>query len=173
MTVSLLSIANYRDLHAQTFIDRFLPSDLRVVSYNVYNTSIFSTSSTQPEKYARMMQALDPDIINLQEIYSRTGVEVAQLMDTILPLANGAKWHGHDGDDNAIVSRYSLSMLATNTVPEKDGTGIALVDLPNSHYATDLYVMNNHFTCCSVMNPPQPTDARLASRQAEADALAQ
>lgn len=54
-----------------TFIDRQLPSDLRVVSYNVYWDTIFpAISPVQAAKFERVINALKPDILHLQEIRS-------------------------------------------------------------------------------------------------------
>jgi len=53
------------------FIDRFLPTDLRLVTYNVWFDSIFpDQNSLQSEKFVRVIQALDPDILALQEVKS-------------------------------------------------------------------------------------------------------
>jgi endonuclease/exonuclease/phosphatase family metal-dependent hydrolase len=142
------------------------------VSYNVLFDTIFPTvSAAQAAKFARVVQALDPDVLNLQEI-NFSAISVVNLLNNIAPLPGGATWHAHIGGDNVIASRYPLSLQATNTNPPKDGTAIALVDLPDDRYPRDLYVMNNHFTCCSVTEPPELLDAREAARQHEADALA-
>jgi endonuclease/exonuclease/phosphatase family metal-dependent hydrolase len=152
-----------------TFIDRRHPGDLRVVSYNVYVNSIFN-QQTQGEKFARIVQALDPDVLNLQEVGSASGV-VGRL-NAILPLPGGATWYAHGSDDNVIASKYPLTLTALNTNPPKDGTAIALVDLPNDRFAADLYVMNNHLTCCNATDPPAPLDSHEVARQRQADALA-
>ena len=51
-----------------TFIDRYHPHDLRVVSFNVWLSNIVpSKHPAQAEKFVRIVNALDPDILNLQE----------------------------------------------------------------------------------------------------------
>jgi endonuclease/exonuclease/phosphatase family metal-dependent hydrolase len=155
-----------------TFLDRQRRIDLRVVSYNVLFETIFPEENmAQADKFERVVQALDPDVLNLQEIRTHSAADVVTLLNGIAPLPGGATWYAHQGDDNIIASKYPLSLTATNTVPPKDGTSIALVDLPDDRFDKDLYVMNNHFTCCTQMNPPVPLDANEASRQSQADAL--
>ena len=154
-----------------TFIDRKHDSDLRVVSYNILIDTIFpDVDLAQAEKFERVVQALDPEVLNLQEVL-RSASDVVTLLNDVAPLPLGATWYAHKSSDNVIASKYPLTLTATNTNPPKDGTAIALVDLPNDRYDKDLYVMNNHFTCCSDMNPPGPFDSREESRQREADAL--
>ena len=156
-----------------TFIDRQQATDLRVVSYNVLRDTIFpDVDAFQAVKFIRVVQALDPDVLNLQEIYSSySAADVVALLNGIAPLSGGATWFAHKGGDNVIASKYPLSLKATNTIPRKDGTALALVDLPDNRYEADLYVMNNHFTCCNSMEPPEPLEPRERSRQQEADAL--
>jgi endonuclease/exonuclease/phosphatase family metal-dependent hydrolase len=151
-----------------TFIDRGLPTDLRVMSYNVHEDSIFpNTSASQAAKFSRVIRALVPDVINLQEIYDHTSAEVAGLMNNLLPLGAGATWHAHQAFDNVIVSRFPLSLQRTNTIPASPRSiAVALVDLPNENYATDFYFMNNHFKCCGDVGGSEDAD-----RQRQADAL--
>lgn len=127
-----------------TFIDRQAPTDLRVVSYNVFNDTIFTdTNPVQAAKFARVMSALQPEIVNLQEIYNHSAAEVASLMDSILPLGGGATWNAYKSSDNVIVSKYPLTLQQANTSPANwRGIAIALVDLPNAQFATDFYFMN-------------------------------
>jgi endonuclease/exonuclease/phosphatase family metal-dependent hydrolase len=151
-----------------TFIDRALPTDLRIMSYNVHDDSVFpDTSASQAAKFSRVVQALVPDVINLQEIYSHTAADVAGLLNNLLPLGGGAMWHAHQGFDNVIASRFPLSLQRTNTSPVSPRSiAIALVDLPNSNFATDFYFMNNHFKCCGEVGGTED-----AERQRQADAL--
>jgi endonuclease/exonuclease/phosphatase family metal-dependent hydrolase len=156
-----------RESHAQTgtFIDRLDPSDLRVVSYNPYWDTIFpDVNPDQANKFARLVNALDPDVLCLQEI-SRSAAEVASLMDGIAPLAGGGSWQAHQGRNSVIVSKYPLSMTATATVPSGQyDLAMALVDLPDDRFTADFYVMNDHFKCCE-------GSTNDAKRQRQADAL--
>jgi len=155
-----------------TFIDRHAPDDLRVVSYNVLFETIFpAVNPIQATKFGRVVRALDPDGLNLQEIRDHSADDVVGLLNAIAPLDQSETWFAHQGDDNVIASKHPLSMTLTNTNPPKDGTAIALVDLPNEEFDADLYVINNYFTCCNTNVPPGPLDPNEQSRQWEADAI--
>ncbi|MEM8945722.1 MAG: endonuclease/exonuclease/phosphatase family protein [Planctomycetota bacterium] len=132
-----------------TFIDRYTPSDLRVVTYNPLFDTIFSeVSPTQAAKFERIVAALDPDILHLQEITASTRFTL-QLMNTIAPLNNGNGWYAHKGRNNVTLSKYPLSMTATNTLPSGGrDQAISLVDLPDDQFDADFYFMNNHYVCC-------------------------
>ena len=147
-----------------TFVDRFAPSDVRIVSYNIGNDSIFpSVDATLAAKFERVVNALDPDILNLQEIYNHSAADVVNLMNGIAPLSGGGSWQAQQGFDNVIVSRFPLTMKRTEPVPAGDReVAIALVDLPDAEYGVDFYVMNNHYKCCGSGDP---------QRQRQSDAL--
>jgi len=147
-----------------TFIDRELSTDLRVVSYNPLFDTIFpQIDPTQADKFERIVTALDPDILNLQEI-NRSAADVVELLNRIAPPASGS-WHAHQGRDNVIASKYPLSMTETNTSPAgQRGQAIALVDLPDEQFGADFYFMNNHYRCCG-------GESRDHSRQLQSDAI--
>jgi endonuclease/exonuclease/phosphatase family metal-dependent hydrolase len=147
----------------QSFVPREQPGDLRVVSYNVlWNTIFEDISPDGAAKFARVVRALDPDILAIQEIGATSwmrdedpnvrdwnAADVAALMDEVHPLAAGRHWHTHKGSDNVIISKYPLEMRRTGTIPRGDrDQAIALVDLPDDRFAFDFYVMNNHYKCC-------------------------
>ncbi|MBU0641342.1 MAG: endonuclease/exonuclease/phosphatase family protein [Planctomycetes bacterium] len=146
-----------------TFIDRQSSADLRIMSYNVYWDSIFpDVDPTQAAKFERVVHALDADILNIQEL-NRSATSVANLLDTIAPTPGG--WQAHKGYDCVIVSRYPLSLKRTQTYPVGYlDLAIALVDLPDERFMTDLYLMNNHFKCCDGAD-------NEAKRQRQADGL--
>jgi len=150
-----------------TFVDRWAATDLRVVTYNIHMDDIFADDNpVQAAKFVRVMQALQPDVINLQEIYNHTAAQTSSLMDSILPLGGGATWYAHKSGDKVLVSKYPLKMKATDTIPDPPGTNyaMALVDLPDGQFQRDFYFMNCHFQCCS-------TEGAEARRQEQADAL--
>lgn len=107
----LLGYCSLGRLSAQTgtFIDRQLATDLRVVTYNIYFSTIFpDTDAIQSQKFVRVVNALDADILNLQEVY-RTPAEVKDLLDVIAPVGIGG-WYTYKGRANIIASKYPLSM---------------------------------------------------------------
>jgi endonuclease/exonuclease/phosphatase family metal-dependent hydrolase len=141
-----------------TFIDRLLPTDLRMVSYNVLWDSIFpDRDATKAAKFSRVVNALNPDILNLQEIgltfesgwTAKTATDTRNLLNDIAPLSGGASWNVFKGSDSVIASKYPLTLTRTNTSPTgQKARAIAMVDLPDSVYPTDFYLMNEHFKCC-------------------------
>jgi endonuclease/exonuclease/phosphatase family metal-dependent hydrolase len=154
------------------FIDRPEPGDLRVMSYNIHWDDIFpDVNADCAEKFQRVVKALAPDVLALQEIGDRhrtpqkDGADVKALMDAIDPRPGGETWHVFKGHSNVIVSRYPLSHTSDHTVPGAyRDPACALVDLPDERFAFDLYVLNNHFKCCSRQGDQK-------KRQAQADAL--
>jgi len=149
------------------FLDRHAPSDFRLVSFNVLNDSIFpSVDAVQAAKFERIVLALQPDVLCLQEV-SVPASEVEDLMDAIAPLGGGASWQAHRALDrgDVIVSRYALTLQASGTVPAGwRGPAMALVDLPDTVFDNDLYVISTHFKCCG-------EDVEDALRQQQADAI--
>lgn len=156
------------------------PADapLRVMCYNVLWNSMFpEVSPTLAEKFGRLVQAVKPDVLILEEIGTHpqdrdkpdarhyTAEDVLRQMNVVYPLGDGQQWYAHQGADDVIVSRYPLSLTATATDPvgERD-QAIALVDLPDDQFPVDLYIMANHFKCCG----DTQNDGR---RQQQADSI--
>ena len=149
LALSVVLLAPNAD--AQTFVDRLDADDVRVVSYNVLWDTIFpSNDPVQAAKFVRVVNALDADVLCLQEIgYSVPVSNVLTLMDSIMPLPGGANWYGYKVGDCVTLSRWPLSMQKKNTIPQGDkDLTMALVDLPDALFDFDLYVINNHYKCC-------------------------
>lgn len=158
-------------------LDRDDPQAVRLVSYNVMWNSIFEeVHPGGAAKFSRLVKALDPDILCLQEIglhpeeretpgaRTWTAVEVAERLDRVLPLRGEHGWQAFQGLDCVIASRYRLRMERTHIVPAGEREqSVALVDLPDDRFAADFYVLNNHFKCCD----PERFDA-LRQRQSDA-----
>ena len=154
------------------FIDRPPAAELRVVSYNINWDKIFpDVDEAQAEKFQRVIKALNPDILAIQEIgfweadVPKTADDVAALMNAIDPLPGGRTWQTFKCRSNVVVSKYALSM----TVPKLDppsyrDPAIALVDLPDDKFAIDAYVLNNHFKSNSRPGSQE-------KRQQQADAI--
>ncbi len=151
---AMLAFACPADAQAATFIDKHHPNDLRVVSYNIYFDSIFRDVLRQ--RFVRVVNALNPDILNLQEI-SSSAAEVASLMNTFAPLPGSATWYTHKFSDNVIVSKHPF----INTGRLSRGAATALVDVPGDVYPNDLFVVNDHWPCCT----------NESGRQSEADRM--
>ena len=133
-----------------TFMDRQLESDLRMLTYNPLWNQIFpDESATGAAQFQRIFAAVQPDVINLQEI-TRPAADVASLLDQLSPLPNGALWYAHQGRDNVIASPWPILDTRVATVPAGERElAIGRIDLPDDAYVRDFYVMNNHYACCS------------------------
>lgn len=127
-----------------TFVDKDLMSDLRVVSYNVFFDRIFPPYSETSERFVRVVNALQPDILNLQEIYRHSAQEVATLMNQAVPLSGGATWYAFRHSDNVIVSKFPFVQTQGYF-----GGATAIVDLPDRQFARDLFILNEHLPCCN------------------------
>jgi endonuclease/exonuclease/phosphatase family metal-dependent hydrolase len=146
------------------------------MSYNVLWDTIFpEMNPIQAAKFARVVNALNPDVLNLQEIDSPfdttttfTAADVANLMNSIMPLPGGSLWQTYKAADNVIVSKYPLTLKRNSPDPTPNwAVAMSLVNLPDAQYNTDFYFMNNHFKCCG--NPEGPEEVQ---RQRTADAIA-
>jgi endonuclease/exonuclease/phosphatase family metal-dependent hydrolase len=159
-----------------TFIDRQLPTDLRMMTYNILWDSIFpEKNATAAAKFSRVVNAIAPDILNLQEIGDpftsgwtpKTASDVRNLLNTIAPLAGGTSWYTWQGSDAVIASKYPLTMTRTTTVPAGDKSqAIALVNLPDDLYPSDFYLLNEHYKCCGGEGSSED-----AQRQRQSDSI--
>ena len=146
-----------------TFVDRQLASDLRMLTYNPLWNQIFpDDSADNAAKFERIVTAVQPDVINLQEI-TRPASDVANLLNQIAPLPSGGFWHTHQGRDNVIASPWPILDTGVSTVPAGERElAIGRIDLPDDAYARDFYIMNNHYACC---------DGGESGRQQQSDAM--
>lgn len=148
-------------------MDRELPTDVRVVTYNVLNDNIFAdTNPTRAARFARIAPAINADVWVLQEVISHNQTQVQTLFNTIAPLPGGASWNVYKSSfEAAIVSRYPLSLTRNDISPAGPKQTVpALVDLPNATYSRDLYLMDVHFKAFSGVSEQQ-------QRQNQADAI--
>ena len=148
-------------------------SDIRVMSWNVKMSSILPPNGVRHESFARIVRAIDPDVIALQEVmWPDLAAKLSQLMDGYLPLENGRSWYVHTVSDNVLVSRYPMRWqggeLATPyPLPQlglpnfHHGFAAALLELPDK---SGLLVVGMHNKSGAGHN-----DVRL--RQEHADAV--
>jgi endonuclease/exonuclease/phosphatase family metal-dependent hydrolase len=135
---------------AHDFLSRPVSASIRVVTWNIYRSSIFPpegeevdlNGATRPARFARVVRALHPDVVCLQEVT----VDVARsagLLDSILPLPDGHAWQAFAAEDTVIVSRFDLAARAEGHVEgeRRRGHAMALIKTP----ATDLLVICAHF----------------------------
>ena len=121
---------------------------VRVLSYNVLRNGIVR----EPALYDRILRALRPDIIALQEVYGADTPTLAERFGKIL----GGDWAVTAHADLVVASRYPL--LASRPVL---GNLAVVVDLTATPIEAPLRLLNLHL----------PASRRDRERQWEADAL--
>jgi endonuclease/exonuclease/phosphatase family metal-dependent hydrolase len=157
------------------FLDKPSPHHVRVMCYNVNWDAIFPEDDPESheyrrhctaEQFVRVVKAVDPDVVCLQEINpERDPQQVGDILDRAIPLAGDQKWQTHIGRDNVIAARWPLLMLGSDTDPStRRGQAMALIDLPDEAYRCDIYVINAHFK--SAGGPEN-----ILRRQRHADAI--
>ena len=160
------------------FLEKASSEHIRVMSFNVGWDSIFPDDDPQNDQwrrdstgaeFARILRAVEPDIICLQEINPvRDPQQVGDILDAVLPLDNDQAWRTHSGQDNVIAARFDLAMETDEFIHSGSalnfGHAMALVDLPDTEYENDLYLICAHFQA-------QGGQANIQARQEHADAI--
>jgi endonuclease/exonuclease/phosphatase family metal-dependent hydrolase len=135
-------------------IARSSPVALRVVTWNIGANSVAPPArgaldldaSTRPAAFARVMRALDPDVVCLQE-YTRGPASAAALFDSLHPLGAGRRWQAFNALGNVLLSRFSLLDRSTRTLRfrvSQRAHAIARVDVPDSIALVDPVVVCTH-----------------------------
>jgi endonuclease/exonuclease/phosphatase family metal-dependent hydrolase len=158
-----------------SFLARATTGELRLLTFNIGDDLIFPDPGEPidpngldgPSRFLRMARATQPDVLCLQE--ATVGSERAvETMNEVLPPGTGSTWYAHHAVDDVIVARFPVSALAGGIVEQGEkrrGHAMALVDLPDSSYNVDLYVVCAHFQSGSgALN--------VALRQRQSDAIA-
>jgi endonuclease/exonuclease/phosphatase family metal-dependent hydrolase len=160
------------------FLKKASSEHIRVMSFNVGWDSIFPDDDPQNDQwrrdsrgaeFVRILKAVEPDIICLQEINPvRDPQQVGNVLDAALPLDNDQTWQTHSGQDNVIAARFELAMETDKLIHRGSitnfGHAMALVDLPDTEYENDLYLICTHFQA-------QGGQANVQARQEHADAI--
>ena len=160
------------------FMQRPSQSHIRVMTYNVGWDSIFQEEGlldnlwrqeSRAAAFVRIVRAIDPDVICLQEIDpARDPGQVAHILDEAIPLEDGMEWQVSRGQDNVIASRYQLAMRDQQLAYHGDiidfGHAMAMVDLPDSEFPKDVYLICAHF-------PALGGQKNIEARQQHADVI--
>ncbi|HEY6626274.1 MAG TPA: endonuclease/exonuclease/phosphatase family protein, partial [Ignavibacteriaceae bacterium] len=135
--------------------DTFL---LRVMNWNALNDGLLDPNREQ--NFARVLQAINPDIIAFNEMWNSTTSQIQSKLNTILPLQTGS-WNAVKLDGgNITASKYPI--LQNWLVYPGQRITASLIDLPE-RFGKDILVINCHLKCCG-------GSANDATRQREADA---
>lgn len=135
------------------------PAHLRVMTWNILSDGLWTTSKFDAQN--RLLDAIDPDVMVLNEIWNHTAAQTAARIETFLPSGPGEQWYAAKVDDgNVIVSRLPIlqTWLVSSSTSLRESA--ALLDLGLAE-AKDLLLVACHLRCC--------TDD--ATRQEEADGL--
>ena len=144
-------------------VDTFLykaPNNIRVMTYNVNWDSIFPEDDpmnhelrafNRVESFGRIMRALRPDVLCLQEINDRRSPQaLADFLTQVMGSGQDQRWQVASVRDDVIATRFELIEegfgLVTRSVLPTLSQAAALVDLPNAAFGpNDLYVVCAHF----------------------------
>ncbi|MBE0572435.1 MAG: endonuclease/exonuclease/phosphatase family protein, partial [Ignavibacteriaceae bacterium] len=131
---------------------------LRVMNWNALNDGLLDPNREQ--NFARVLQAINPDIIAFNEMWNSTTTQIQSKLNTFLPLQTGS-WNAVKLDGgNITASKYPI--LQNWLVYPGQRITASLIDLPE-RFGKDILVINCHFKCCGGA-------ANDATRQREADA---
>ena len=111
----------------------------RLVTYNTLYTGILE-SDRQP-KFQRIIQALDPDIIALQE-HSEWN-EIGDIISSWFP--EDTWYQGYTFRDLVVLSKYPIINQANLISSERTMCALLQTDDPINPY---LLILNSHFSCC-------------------------
>lgn len=149
-TVCALSVScrsvTARSAGAKTFLKKGSVESIRVMTWNIGRDSIFvGGENDRSAQFARVMRAVQPDVVCLQEIW-RGSAHAAALFDVILPLPGGLGWQHHGVLDNVILSRATLHRLSEGRLATREGRirGHAMA-LSGEKPESALYLICGHF----------------------------
>ena len=134
------------------------PAHIRLATWNVKGDGLFDGGSAETAQN-RLLDAMDPDILIVNEVWDHTAAQVRTLIEQHLPSGAQEGWYAVKRDDgNVIVSRYPIlqSWLINSSYRL---TGV-LLDLGETS-AKDLLVIACHWRCCTADD----------DRQKEADSV--
>ena len=115
-------------------------TDIRLVTHNVWSSSLLD--SYYQEYFQRIYQALDPDIVALQEMYENTN-QLHSLFNDWFP---DEQWYvSSQFRDNIIISKYPV--LEEDYFTSSERTMVALLNT-DDELGSDLIIFNSHLACC-------------------------
>ena len=122
------------------------PAHIRIATWNVQNDGLFGGGSAE-QAQGRMLEAMDPDVLIVNEVWDHNAVDVRDKIEQHLPSGANEAWYAVMRDaGNVIVSRYPI--LQSWEVNPGYRITAALLDL-GATSDKDLLVIANHWRCCS------------------------
>ncbi|MBO6577234.1 MAG: endonuclease/exonuclease/phosphatase family protein [Rhodothermales bacterium] len=118
--------------------------DVRIVSWNVLNSGLFD--SGRSDRFRRILQFLDPDIIGFQEVRSESAEAVRAFVAAALP---GRPWYASRIEPDIVtVSGYPITgsyRIAGGA--SGDANGAFAIDM-SSVWGEEMLLLNAHPPCC-------------------------
>jgi endonuclease/exonuclease/phosphatase family metal-dependent hydrolase len=117
------------------------PSHLRVLSYNTNNRV---TTPSRADAYRRILNAVGPDVLVLQEVERNSAEEVYRYLQQLYPLLTRGEWHSAQagGEASVVISPFPI----TSSHPLGQSAAFVL-DLRAS-WGTDLLLVSLSPPCC-------------------------
>ncbi len=140
---------------------------LRIVNYNVEHAAPMNN----PGPFANILNALDPDVVLVQEWTSSTEAEIRAWFNAMLP-ASGP-WHvvRNETWGVAVVSRYPAENLFPAPIRRQGGATVRFVGARLHTSVGEAIVGSLHLKCCGGAGTSEDA-TRIAEAEAIADALA-
>jgi len=180
LSVTWMAILIAQEPQTRPRMDRPTTPHVRLMTWNISANSIFpgpdpgrgaNLDGKRPEQFARIVRAMRPDILCLQEIFPPRSAESAgPMLDSIAPLTGDRKWQSYGIRDVVIATPHALSMRAARQ--EDWGNGVprthamAMISLPMELGVSSLYVVCTHMQSNGKVE-------EIAARQRQADAIVQ
>ncbi|HEY1068060.1 MAG TPA: endonuclease/exonuclease/phosphatase family protein [Pirellulales bacterium] len=148
------------------------PGSIRIVSWNVFS----GAPNRDPEPFARVFQALRPDVILLQEWINVDAVELEEWFAEFVPIESRWRIRQSAGRGVAIAARQPLQRvgpfrlelpkdLASQLPSIYFGPVVGFVAASLATPAGELVVASTHLTCCGGPNTIEE-DRRIAEAEA-------
>ncbi len=122
-----------------TPLEREEPNQIRLVSYNILYNGFFEEG--QREHFDRIIPALDPDILAVQEAWGDQE-EIAALMAEWIP----GMWHvSSEWGGDYVISRFPILEEAVLT---SSWRSMAVLLDTEAELGKNILIINSHFSCC-------------------------
>ncbi len=118
------------------------PDAIRIMTWNMLKDGLFREN--RQEAFGRIIQAIQPDIINFQESYVYPSENARLMVEEWLPLKEG-QWYSFKGNDMITISRYPIVMeRAPGLIALSGATPFLLQISPDQR----MLIVNAHLRCC-------------------------